>query len=65
MTPIQQKAIRQAIKLLEEIPSRPFWPDNFTDEAVLKAAAKKQNDEVFADGGKKFEAIEWLKAALG
>lgn len=65
MTPIQQKAIQQAIKLLEEIETHAFFAENYKDEAALKAAAKKQNTDAFQDGRKKREAIEWLKAALG
>jgi len=65
MTPIQQKAIRQAIKLMDEIQAHAFWPENYPDMATAKAAAQKQNAAVFADSAKKQEAIEWLKAALG
>lgn len=65
MNPIQRKAIQQAIKLLEEIESHAFFAENYGDSATLKAAAKAQNAAAFKDGGKKLEAIEWLRAALG
>ena len=65
MTPIQKKAIEHAIKLLEEINNCDFWPENYADMDAAKAAAVKQRAEVSANGGKKREAIEWLKASLG
>ena len=64
MTPIQKKAIEQAIKIIEDMPSRQIWAENYKNENELRLAVKKQASEIQSDFGKKYEAVLWLKAVI-
>lgn len=64
MTALQQKAIRQAIKLLEETRTHTFYAENYTDAKAIEAAARRHNESAIADECIKSDAVNWLRAAL-
>lgn len=65
MTPIQKKSIRHAIKILNDIRYRGFYPSNFSTPEALTAGAHRFNEEAAQISVQNEEAIQWLEAVLG
>lgn len=63
MTPLQEKAINEALRLLDTVTGQPFWV-NSENLVHVKIAAEEQRASCMQDSYAKSQAMEWLRAAL-